>query len=600
MRGGCLLTTQRQLAAWGEAVGEAAAPKAVETAAGEAARWGRDASGRFQAAAVWTGASAGEKSPLPSPEMDLSQWTEWEPAPGGGDAAAVVIVRRPLFEAAGWALAVPLGLGFLGMGRRWKGARLWLLLVWLAAAGLGLLWLPAALQGLAWPALLLGCVGAVVWRVGSAVRGPARPSPSSRSALAAAGSAAAILLIAVGGRGRPADAPAPAATTVYLVPGGDDAPDKTFVLAPPELLDQLRTLARPGAGPAAVPVSAEYTGEVVAGVTEIDAKFQVVCFTDEATTVALPLDGVQLCRSPKNPDAGEVQVGGTAVKAAALPAPQTGVAVPIHAGAAAGDSPRVEWVGLHFQAPVTGTDEERDVQFTVPRLPQSRLALRLPTGSAYILAPTRHGTRNPVNGEPYTLDVELGGLTAPLHVRWTAGSWSARWPEVQVKEAYLWDLGADSSRLTALLSYTISPGGTDALAVHLPAGLEALSVEARRPRDGTLIRLRDWQVSGAGAGRTLSLDFPSPVSGEIDGDAGAGAAGAVAGLLRAAAAVARPTPRAGGPSGRGGEHGGFAGIALRTGAVARGFHSDPGKDGAGGRQVRPAEGLVSRATERTG
>ncbi len=234
---------------------------------------------------------------------------------------------------------------------------------------------------------------------------------------------------------------------------------------------------------------------------DIDAKFQVVCFTDEAATVALPLDGVQLCRSPKNPDAGEVEVGGTAVKAAALPAPQAGVAVPIHAGAAAGDSPRVEWVGLHFRAPVTGTDEERDVQFTVPRLPQSRLALHLPAGSAYVLAPTRHGARNPGNGDPYTLDVELGGLTAPLHVRWAAEGRSALWPEVQVKEAYLWDLGADSSRLTALLSYTISPGGTDSLAVRLPAGLEALSVEARRPRDGTLVRLRDWQVSGSGAGR---------------------------------------------------------------------------------------------------
>ena len=517
LRGGCLLTTRRQLAAWGEAVGDVA-PTAVETAAGEAVRWGRDASGRFQAAAVWAVRADEAKSPLPSPEMDLAQWTEWAPAPGGGDVAAVVIVRRPWFEAAGWALAVPLGLAFLGVGRYWKRARLGLLLAWLAAAGLGLLWLPAALQGLAWPALLLGCVAAVAWRVGSAVRGPARALAKARSGLAAAGSAVALLLLAVSGRGRPADAPAPAATTVYLVSGGDAAPDRTFVLAPPELLDQLPTLARPGAGPAAVPVSAEYTGEIVGGAAEIDAKFQVLCFTDEATTVALPFDGVQLCRSPKNPDAGEVEVGGTAVRATALPAPQTGVAVPIHAGPAAGDAPRVEWVGLHFRAPVTGTDEERDVQFAAPRLPQSRLILHLPKGSAYIQAPTRHGARNPVEGDPDTLDLELGGLTPPLplHVRWAAEGGAASWPEVQVKEAYLWDLGTDSSRLTALLAYTISPGGTDSLAVRLPEGLEALSVEARRPRDGTLVRLSDWTVAGSGAGRTLSLDFPAPVSGEID------------------------------------------------------------------------------------
>ena len=186
------------------------------------------------------------------------------------------------------------------------------------------------------------------------------------------------------------------------------------MLAPPELLDQLRRAGPPGgAGPAAVPLSAEYTGEVVGGVAEIDAKFQVICFTDEATTVALPLDGMQLCRSPKNPDAGEVQVGGKAVKAAALPAPQTGVAVPIHGG------PPGAWprggVGRTCTSGrrVAGADEERYVQFTAPRLPQSRLVLHLPKGSAYIQAPGRHGARNLVKDDPYTLDVGSGRPPRP-------------------------------------------------------------------------------------------------------------------------------------------------------------------------------------------
>ena len=150
------------------------------------------------------------------------------------------------------------------------------------------------------------------------------------------------------------------------------------MLAPPELLDQLRALARPGAGPAAVPLSAEYTGEVVGGVAEIDAQFQVICFTDEATTVALPLDG-KLCRSPKNPDAGEVQVGGKAVKAdgAAGAAGRRRRADPRRP---ARRVRRAGEVDLHFRTPVAGADEERNVQFTAPRLPQSRLVLAFAQG----------------------------------------------------------------------------------------------------------------------------------------------------------------------------------------------------------------------------
>ncbi len=512
VRGGCLLTTARQRAAWGEATGAGGAPEAVESAAGEAARWGRDSSGRFQAAAVWSDAASEETSPLPSPEMDLASWTEWEPAPGSGDSDAVVVVRRPLFDAAGWVVALLLGPAFVAAGRRRKAARLWLLLFWLGAAATALLWLPGALRGLAWPALLRGCVFAVAWRVASAERGPAKSPAKARAVVAAAGSGAALLLVAVCGRGAPADAPPPA-VTVYLV-HGDDSPDKAFALVPPELLDRLRTLARPGAGPAAVVVGAEYAGEVAGRAAEIDAKFQVLCFTEEATGVALPLDGVQVCAPPNSPG-GEVRVGGMAVRATALPAPQAGLAVPIRGGATPGGAPRLEVVDVHFRTPVTPADEEREVQLTIPRLPQSRMLLRLPRGSTHAQAPPRHGALNPAKGDSSTLDVDIGALSVPLRVRWVPERGPAARPEVQVKEAYLWDLGVDASGLTAMLSYTVSPAGTDALAVRLPPGLEPLSVEARR-RDGTPVRLRDWKVVPEWADRTLVIDFPSLESGDID------------------------------------------------------------------------------------
>jgi hypothetical protein len=523
-RGGYVLTTRRQRDAWAQATGAADVPDAVQTAAADAARWGNDASGRFRAAPLWGNAAAEARSPLPSPAGALAGFTEWAPAPGG-DMDAVVLVHRPLFDAAGWALAAVLGLVCAGAAWRWRRARLVLLLLWLGASGLGLLWLPPALQGLAWPALLVGCVYALGWRLWSAVRGPAAARPASQppaaggdGRAAAPAAVGAALLLLVLGQGRPtargeaaADPAAPEPPTVFLVATpGDDA---AYVLAPPDLVEQLRGMARPGAGPAAVPVNAEYTGEVEGGAAEFTASFGVVCFSDEPTTVALPLDGVQLCAPRKDPSAGEVLVDGTHVDAAALPGPQAGLAVPVKGRTKPGEAHRVE---LHFRTPVTGTDEERGVQFTAPRLAQSRMVVRLPKGSAHTQAAVKYGAQKISNADPPTLEVELGRVLSPLHVRWVPEAWIDKKPEVQVREAYLWDLGADSSRLTALLSCGIAPGAAPSLAVRLPEELEALSAEARRSRDGAPVRLRDLRMSGAGANRTLTLEFASPVSGDID------------------------------------------------------------------------------------
>ena len=87
---------------------------------------------------------------------------------------------------------------------------------------------------------------------------------------------------------------------------------------------------------------------------------------------------------------------------------------------------------------------------------------------------------------------------------------------MRYREAYLWDLGTDASRLTAFLSYGITGGSRTTLAVKIPQELEVLAVEARRPLDGDPIRLRDWQAVGAGAERALQLNFASPVTGELE------------------------------------------------------------------------------------
>ncbi len=274
-------------------------------------------------------------------------------------------------------------------------------------------------------------------------------------------------LLALAAWGRPADSPAPAPTTGSSLP-----PARPMLQTRPSYWTPsrrscsrtwLHALTRPAGAPGAVLLRADYAGKIVEGAAEFDAAFQAYCFTDETTTLTFPLDGVQLT--------GDVLLDGAPVRAAALPAPKAGFTIPIAGRSKAGEPPHK--VELHFRTPVTGTAEGRNVQFTVPRLAQCHLLLRLPKGSAYIQALVKYGVQKPADGDPFSLDVELGRVAAPLHVRWvpeTPGAAKPRPPEVRLKEAYLWDLRLDSSSLTAFLSYTISPEGTTSLAVEGAAG----------------------------------------------------------------------------------------------------------------------------------
>ena len=152
-------------------------------------------------------------------------------------------------------------------------------------------------QAIAQPALLAGCACALVWRLRSGSRRSSVKTgvPTlTRGSQAVAGAGAVLALMALAAWGRPADSPVPAPTTVFLAPGPADAPDKTFVLASPQLLERLHSLTRPAGAPGAVLLKADYAGKIVEGAAEFDAAFQAYCFSDETTALTFPLDGVQL------------------------------------------------------------------------------------------------------------------------------------------------------------------------------------------------------------------------------------------------------------------------------------------------------------------
>jgi hypothetical protein len=509
-----MLTTDRQLGLWREAMPASGVPDGVARAVSDAVENGQDASGRFRAvlASGWLVAASDEVG-SPIGGEALAEWTAWEGVPGIAGSTSLVVVRGETALRAGlsvsWLVAIGLAavLGMVGYAtRRWGRWRLAPLLGWSGLTGLGVLLLPAALQYLAWGPLVAGGIISLVWYLGSAVMRRPPASPPDRVVRSTAAVVIGLVLLPniVGPAGRAAP-PTPGAVAVFVVPGPEDAPEKQSVLAPAGLLEQLDALGRSPLATGVVLVSAIYEGKVVDNVADFDATFAVHSLGAEKATLTLPLDGVQLY--------GELWLDGAAAQVAALPAPQVGYSIQVSGRGR-------HKVEVHFRVPVTSAADEHNVQFTAPRLMQNRLRLKLPKEAAYMQAPVRYGAeRVPAEDGSKVLDVDLGRVAASVQVRWFQATGAARPANVEFKEAYFWDLRPDAATLNALLHYDITDSAVTALTVFLPADLEVRNAEARRILSANgpngAVRLRDFTVDAAANPRALELHFGSPVRGEV-------------------------------------------------------------------------------------
>jgi hypothetical protein len=382
--------------------------------------------------------------------------------------------------------------------RQWTfRRRLGLLLAGLTVTGLGFVWLPAALQFLAlWP-LLVGCLTALLWYLRTLARGAPTP-PDLRSSAGVLTHVAVFALFSAIGWTTSAAPPGPQGYTVYLLPEPTEEGEKPMVLVPTELLDQLQALTCPPTA-GAVLLAANYEGKVADGVVEFEAVFQVQCLTDEATTVAIPLDGVQL--------QGDVLLDGA--RANPVPAARMGYVLPVR------ERGRHK-VELHFRVPITARTADREVEFIAPRLSLSRLVFRLPEGTSHPRVLVRQGAQRVTTDDKGTrLEADLGRLIAPVQLRWHQPPPNPEPAEVQYKAAFLWDLQPGASKLTTLVRYTVAKGTVTSLTADLPPELEVRRAETIRPASDNGPRLLDWRVVGSGEKRVLRLEFPSPVSGEV-------------------------------------------------------------------------------------
>jgi hypothetical protein len=304
-----------------------------------------------------------------------------------------------------------------------------------------------------------------------------------------------------------------------LLPGPGGEPGQE-VLAPPRLVSRLRELARPAPAPTSgvVLVSGHLEGRLVKDRAEFTATWIAHALGEGPASLKLPLDGVQLL--------GDVLLDGARVMPTALAPPQGGYTIRVRGQGR-------HKVELRFQVSVTRSSDDdglRQVRFGVPPVVQNRLIFFAPEGARHLRVPVKHGGVRVTAGKGMEkIEAELGAIVSPLLLRWNQESRPARTPHIEFREAYLWDLRAEASQLTALIRYDIRAAAVTSLLVDLPADLEVRSATARRPAIlagkgltgevksvSDVVRLKDWTVEGTGAGRILKLEFPVPVSGPVE------------------------------------------------------------------------------------
>ncbi len=509
-RDGPLLTTRRQRDAW---IASGGVPAVVESAVARAAGSGTEPSGRFRRASDWLRLSVstthnGIRPTLATPLLPPG-WTEWE-AVEGSPSGDLIVVREETCLPAGLLLAALL----LAVLIRGRGApvrvRLALLLLWLGLSGAGFLWLPASVRALAWPSLLLAVLVAGSWCLWAAVGGLPARNVSAKRRSSIRGAAIASLLVGLGVLGLVGHAAPPVPATPVVLIVEEEGHDEATAIVARDFLARVDRLA------AAIPhggviLSANYQGSVDGDGALFVADLALHNFEEGPTTLAIPFVGVRL------QDDGLLD--GARAYVVSAPAGQTGFVVKV-------EKPGDHTLRLRFSVTVQSTGAEREVQFSAPRVPQCRVTMTASKGATFFQAPARQGSLSREagvvdRGEPARFVIEQGRGGGPILLRWRQDEPVAPAVQVQVREAYLWELRPDAATLSAVLRYTVTRGAPTSFAVDLPASLEVQAVKTQPMPGRTLPPLKSWRVTDdhswwlppGTSPRRLWVEFSAPVTG---------------------------------------------------------------------------------------
>jgi hypothetical protein len=441
-------------------------------------RHGRD---RTVAASYFTGNNA---STLAMFGIDRANLCEFEPVAGSMREETVLVVRADRLSALGCLLGGIFIALFFG-GAYSARTRLIFLAFWLIATGLAIIWLPSGLRGLAWWPAAIGAVFASAWYL--------RWSLRSRPVKIAAALMAMSLVPPL-----PSHAAAPEIETVWILPGSEGG-TKQSVLLSSKLLKLLQQLAQ-GRGhirQSAVITCARYVGAVANQTANFECDLNVYSFSDGSATVELPFDRIAL---------EQASVDGKPAYPLAHVPPQPGFTLMV-------DGNGFHRVRLRFTVNVSGTPENRELQFSVPELPQNQLSLNIPAGALHAHAVSaRGGQRVTTVNDRLNLQAALGRVNA-VRVQWYQTNPVAPKWEAEAKEFHLWDFEPSSPVLRSLFQYHVHHGVLSRLLITLPNRTVVRHVEAM-PLPGSRSsapRLSDWSVTTASNGQHVQLDFQIPI-----------------------------------------------------------------------------------------
>ncbi len=436
------------------------------------------------------------QEPLVGRIENPSYQTEWESVAGQAGVDTLIMIRPDRVRVLALGLTAFILLAAWG-ARDWSGRRrLGFVLTVLAGGLLSLLWLPDGLRELALGPTVAALLCGVVWYLRSLREGAAPGRSEVVRKLGVAGLLGLLLAGMLSGQGE--DVP----TTVWLLPNAAETSVRGDVLAPPELLTRLETMARRGVHglSGVVLLGGAYEGQVEGGVGEFVAEFRVWCFAEDGPAdLLLPLGGVEL---------RETLLDGAPAFPTALALPRIGYSIRVGGRGA-------HTLRVRFVARVQAGAEENELRFVIPRLARSRLTLHVrppAPGLQAVLGPQGGAQRVASEEAASLLEADLG-RSATLHVRWRAGREPARPAEVEAKEAYVWHLRGTGSRLHGVIQYAVKRGALAALALEVPPGLEVTRVEAGPVSSrAAAARLAGWRVVSENERRLLHLDFQGLVT----------------------------------------------------------------------------------------
>lgn len=483
-----LLTTQRA----GALMGEAASSPATEQALLEAARFGRDASGRFENAIVWLNdpGSQGPTLPLiPDEGRPSANWSSWQSRGTASDASSLLIVQQDGLRWVGYVFLLSLTLVAWRVRNQRQALFALACLVFLSLLILGVVLSAHLFWALAGPALgglLLGLAWLLLQRgpAGGVLSGVAAPIPSAAVALA--------LLAAL-----PSWASAPTDFTVLLL--AEEGGKKVGVLAPLELLDSLHSLIEHSKQPLERPIllEARYQAKAVESMIDFDADFVIYSPSQGTADFALNLAGAEL---------REARCDLLPALPLAAPAGQTGYVFQLKGSGR-------HTLRLRFSAPVNAQGAERDCRISVPETVLARLDFTAPAGSQRLQAVLARGAQQvTTEAGGVRLRADLG-RTPTLQIRWRVAVPKEEQAALEVKELYLWDLQA-ARRLLGVFRYQVVRGSVSALSIDVPPEWEVRRVETAAVPGSLASRLplRDWTIAPGPLGSRLQLEFQAPLT----------------------------------------------------------------------------------------